>query len=162
MRLAILHVEDEPSVRNAVRRALQAYGFAVASVDGVSAAKLSLGERGDIVGALLDLRLGDGNGIDFYRWLLEHRPAIARCVAFMTATPDDGAFVGLKGTGCRVFDKPVDVTELVALVAEWEGAAADPARVGVSASSERVRQHEPSYPGARAQSHDGRSPSSPA
>jgi DNA-binding response OmpR family regulator len=66
--VAILHVEDQEAIRELVRRALEAFGVSVLSVDGVSAAKLVLAERRDVTGALLDVRLRDGNGLHLYEW----------------------------------------------------------------------------------------------
>ena len=100
--MAILHVEDEVVIRELVRRALEPPGFAVVSVDGVHAAKLALADRGDLTGALLDIRLRDGNGLDLYDWIAVHHPAIARRVAFVTGSAD------------------VEITELIQIVAEWE------------------------------------------
>jgi len=135
--VAILHVEDDSSVRSAVRRALNAYGFTVASVDGVRGAKLVLAERCDVSGVLLDLRLRDGNGVDLYHWLMERHPALSRCVAFLTATSDDVALRAMKAAGCRILEKPVGIEELIDIVAEWDGAADDgPGHVVASASPE--------------------------
>ena len=89
--MAILHVEDSDSVRDVVHRALTAFGFAVVSVEGVGAAKVALAERADIAGALLDIQLRDGSGIDLYHWLVVHRPDLAECVAFVTAGPSSGS-----------------------------------------------------------------------
>ncbi len=72
--VTILHVEDEQAIRELVRRALEAFGVSVLSADGVVAAKLVLAERRDVTGALLDVRLRDGNGLHLHEWI----PSIVR------------------------------------------------------------------------------------
>ena len=119
--MAILHVEDQAVIRELVRRAVEAHGFTVASVDGVHAAKLALEGRGDLTGVLLDIRLRDGSGLDLYDWITVHRPALAGRVAFLTGSADTEAF-GTLAAGCRIIHKPFEIAELVGVVAEWEGA----------------------------------------
>jgi len=122
-RMAILHVEDQAVIREVVYRALQVYGFDVASVDGVGAAKLVLNERSDITGALLDERLRDGSGLELYDWIAVHYPALAGRVAFLTGSPDTESFEPLVAVGCHVIKKPFEIAELIRVVADWEGAA---------------------------------------
>ena len=119
--MAILHVDDEPAIREVVGRALEAFGFAVVSADGVSAAKRALEERDDLAGALLDVRLRDGSGLDLYQWIAAHRPALARRVAFVTGSADAEAFEPLAAIGCAVLTKPFEIADLRRLVTGWEG-----------------------------------------
>jgi len=119
--VTILHVEDEAVIREVVCRALEAHGFAVASVDGVRAAKLVLGERRDVTGALLDIRLRDGNGLDLYHWITVHHPSLAMRVAFVTGSADTAAFGHVAALGCRLLRKPFEIAELLRLAEDWEG-----------------------------------------
>ena len=121
--MAILHVEDEAVIREVVRRALEAHGYAVVSVNGVQEAKLALAERGDLVGALLDVRLRDGSGLDLYDWVAVHHPALAGRVAFVTGSAGAEAFGRLAAIGCRILEKPFEIAALLRLAEEWEGAA---------------------------------------
>jgi len=118
--VTILHVDDEPAIREVVSRALEAFGFTVVSADGLSAAKLALAERDDVTGALLDVRLRDGSGVDLYRWIAEHRPVLARRVAFLTGSADAEAFEPLAAIGCAVLTKPFEIADLRRLVTGWE------------------------------------------
>ena len=120
--MAVLHVEDDDSVRRATRRALAAFGFAVVSVDGVRAANVALAARADITGAFLDVELGDGNGIDLYHWIAAHRPDLAERVAFVTANAD-GKASAFAALGCPVFRKPCDIVDLTLIAAAWEASA---------------------------------------
>ena len=119
--MAILHVEDEVSIRDLVRRVLEAHGFAVVSTDGVREATRALTERDDIVGALLDIGLADGSGLDLYQWISGHRPALAARVAFLTGSADELPPGLLTSLGRPVLRKPFDTDDLVHLVSGWGG-----------------------------------------
>jgi len=136
--VAILHVEDQQSIREVVGRALHAFGFAVLSADGVNAAKLALAERDDVRGALLDVRLRDGSGVDLYHWIVANRPDLARRVVFLTGSANAEALDRLAATGCPVLTKPFEIADLVRVAAGWEGPV-DASRQRESAS----REHSP-------------------
>ena len=122
--MAILHVEDQAVIREVVRCGLGAYGFAVVPADGVRAAKLALAERDDLAGALLDVRLRDGSGVELYEWIAACRPALAGRVAFVTGSADPAVARQLAARGCAVLEKPFEIAELARLAAGWEGLAA--------------------------------------
>ena len=117
--MAILHVEDHEATRDVVRQALGSHGIAVVSADGVAAAKYALAHRPDVVGALVDLRLRDGSGLELYDWLAAHHPAVAGRVAFVCG---GGTELSRRVTslGRPVIEKPFELADLVRLVAEWE------------------------------------------
>jgi CheY-like chemotaxis protein len=122
--VAILHVDDQEAIREIVRRALEACGLAVVSADGVRSAERALMERDDLTGALLDVRLRDGSGLEVYRWIAQHRPALASRVAFVTGSADTEVVGPLVTLGCRVIRKPFELADLWRLTAEWETAVA--------------------------------------
>jgi CheY-like chemotaxis protein len=123
--VAILHVDDQPALREIVGQALKAFGFAVVSVDGVHAAKLALNSRDDLTGALLDVRLRDGSGVELCEWITVNHPRLAGRVAFLTGSVDSHGNQALQATGCRILSKPFEIIDLSRLAAEWEGAASD-------------------------------------
>jgi CheY-like chemotaxis protein len=123
--VAILHVDDQPALREIVSQALKAFGYTVVSAEGVHAAKLALDGRDDITGALLDLRLRDGSGVELYEWITVHHPRLAGRVAFLTGSVDANGNQALQATGCRILSKPFEIIDLSRLAAEWEGAASD-------------------------------------
>ena len=106
-------------------QALKAFGYTVVSAEGVHAAKLALDGRDDITGALLDLRLRDGSGVELYEWITVHHPRLAGRVAFLTGSVDANGNQALQATGCRILSKPFEIIDLSRLAAEWEGAASD-------------------------------------
>ena len=123
--MAILHVDDEPAIRNVVRRALQALSLEVVSAEGVGAAKAALAERRDVTGAFLDVQLGDGNGLELYAWIGEHHPGLRGRIAFITGSADAQFLDPMLALGCPVLRKPFEIADLRRLAAEWDGAGAD-------------------------------------
>ena len=123
--MAILHVDDEIMIRNVARRALEALGFDVVSVEGVRAAKAALADRGDITGAFLDVQLGDGNGLELYAWIEEHRPTLRGRMAFVTGSADTQFLEPMSALGCPVLRKPFDLADLRRLAAQWDGVHGD-------------------------------------
>lgn len=119
--VAILHVDDQPALREIVRRALNAFGFAVASAEGVRAAKLALDARDDLAGALLDVRLRDGSGLELYEWITVNHPRLIGRVAFLTGSTEADASRAVQVTGCPILPKPFEIVDLRRLAAEWEG-----------------------------------------
>jgi CheY-like chemotaxis protein len=119
--VAILHVDDQPALREIVRRALNAFGFAVASAEGVRAAKLALDARDDLAGALLDVRLRDGSGLELYEWITVNHPRLIGRVAFLTGSTEADGSRGLQTAGCPILPKPFEIVDLRRLAAEWEG-----------------------------------------
>jgi CheY-like chemotaxis protein len=133
--VAILHVEDQEVIREVVRRGLEAHGFAVVSVDGVRAAKQACSERDDLAGALLDVRLRDGNGVELYEWIVIHRPNLAVRVAFVTGSADAEVHGALSAIGRPVLRKPFELAHLARYAAAWETAAAAPGSAGAAGTS---------------------------
>lgn len=121
--MAILHVEDQAVIREVVQRALESHGFSVVPAEGVAAAKAAVMERDDLTGALMDIRLRDGSGIDLCEWIAVHRPALAARAAFVTGSADAEARERLAKLGCRILTKPFEIVDLLQLAADWEGVA---------------------------------------
>ena len=121
--MAILHVEDQAVIREVVKRALEAHGFSVVSAEGVAEAKAAVTGRDDLTGALIDIRLKDGRGVDLCEWIADHRPSLAAHSAFVTGSADAEARERLAKLGCRILSKPFEIADLLELAAEWEGVA---------------------------------------
>ena len=121
--MAILHVDDEFAIREVVRRVLEMSGFTVLSAEGVQAAKVILTDYHDVSGALLDVQLADGNGLELCEWIREYRPSLAGRVAFLTSSADAAMLEHLASLGYPVLQKPFDVADLRRLAAVWNQAA---------------------------------------
>jgi DNA-binding NtrC family response regulator len=118
---AILHVEDHEATRDVVRQVLRLHGIAVVSVDGVAAARHALERRADVTGALVDLRLSDGSGLEIYAWMAAHRPELAARLAFLSGGGTELAR-RVAATGRAVIEKPFALADVVRLAGRWERA----------------------------------------
>jgi DNA-binding NtrC family response regulator len=135
----VLVVDDERSVREGLVRAMSAAGHLAIGVDGVAAAKARLA-AGDIGCVLLDVRLKDGDGIEFLRELRQSHPRLP--VIMATAYGDSARTITAMREGA--FDyvtKPFDLDALGAAVdralrTAREGRALEAATEATDASPE--------------------------
>ena len=140
---AVLVVDDDRSVREGLARALGSAGYAVESAEGVRAAREAL-SRGDFACVLLDIRLRDGDGVEFLEELRKAHPRLP--VMMATAYGDsDRTILAMKRGAFEYLTKPFDFDVLLATVqravkaaqtppkARPEPGAADSALMGSSA-----------------------------
>jgi len=109
----ILLVDDDPAILRAVRRALEAQGFAVRSAGTAKEALAAFGEfRPDVI--LLDLLLPDGDGIDICRRI---RDEATTPVIVLSAVGDDERKVLALDSGADDYiTKPFSIEELQARI----------------------------------------------
>ncbi len=111
----LLVVDDDPSVRSALDRALGRH-YVIELADGVAKA-LERVSQGSFDLVLCDVMMPDGGAPRFLSELEKISPALASATIFFTAgvtTPDSRAFVEAHAE--RVLQKPVDPAALKALV----------------------------------------------
>lgn len=112
----VLLIEDDPVVRGALLRLLARVGAEASSLppthDTVDTLLPELlGSMPDII--LLDLRLGWRGGVDVWKTIDAHLPALARRVIFLSGlAPGDPEWEAARQTGRRVLSKPLDLEEL--------------------------------------------------
>lgn len=108
----ILIVDDEPAIRDALLEALTRVGYRVDAVtDGRQALKQLRDSTYDIL--LVDVRMPDLDGREFYNILMQRAPEVASRVLFMTGdTSSEDTQRFLDSTGCTVLAKPFDLGEL--------------------------------------------------
>jgi CheY-like chemotaxis protein len=113
----VLVVDDEPSVAQLVRDALEADGHAVECVtDGASGLALALSGRFDAVVA--DVRMPGLDGLALVRAIRAERPDIASRVVLATGdTMSDAAERAAATAGVELLVKPFDLDRLRAVVA---------------------------------------------
>jgi DNA-binding NtrC family response regulator len=120
----VLLIEDEPSVANFVRSALERYGYKVTCAAS-GAEGLKLLQAGEFVGVISDMRTpGNVNGADVHAWISNHRPHMSARLLFITgdiANEETGTI--LKTTGVPFIEKPFRVQQLVLKVEELFGKA---------------------------------------
>jgi DNA-binding NtrC family response regulator len=113
-RCDVLVIDDEPVVRDAVRRVLEANGFRVATAND-AATGLSHPALGACRLVLCDLMLPDRSGIDVLQELAGRRPGLPVVLITGYATPDHA--VRAREAGAAAFlAKPFEAKELMACV----------------------------------------------
>jgi DNA-binding NtrC family response regulator len=120
----VLLIEDEPSVSNFVRAALERHGYRVTCAAS-GAEGLKLLQANEFAGVISDMRTpGNVNGADVHAWINNHRPHMNSRLLFITgdiANDETGAI--LKKTGIPFIEKPFRVQQLVLKVEELFGKA---------------------------------------
>ncbi|UOM32769.1 response regulator transcription factor [Acuticoccus sp. I52.16.1] len=107
----VLVVEDEPAVQDLVAQILTREKFRVATADSVRAAEKVL-ESEDVVLALVDLTLRDGNGLDLVR-RLSLDPTVGTII-LSGAADDMDRIIGLEVGADDYVTKPFNNRELAA------------------------------------------------
>jgi len=116
----VLVIDDEPVVRAAVRRVLEAHGLRVATADDAESGLRHPGLATCRV-VLCDLMLPDRSGADVLRELVERYPGLPVVMITGYATPDHA--VRAREAGAADFlAKPFDAPELMASVRRALGA----------------------------------------
>ena len=80
----ILVVDDEPDIRRALRRLLEARGFGVVEA-ATSAEGAERAAAGVIDAVVCDIRMPGGSGLEFFDLLRATHPDLARRFVFLTA-----------------------------------------------------------------------------
>ena len=112
----ILLVEDEQLLRWGMRRQLEQHGHVVAEAPTLGAAEAHLKDhRPDIV--LLDLRLPDGNGLDFMAAQTQNL-AESQVIVATASGQVDAAVRAMKLGAFDFLTKPVNEDELIALIGQ--------------------------------------------
>src|SRR5690606_10205461 len=142
----VLVVDDDASFRFAMRKALRRHGYEVAEADGGEAALPILNRDDPPDAALLDLRMGDIDGLDVLR---RSSGTPTRIVVLTGHGSVEAAVEAMKLGAFSFLEKPVDADLLAPLldqaIAEARGqrngeADLAPTIIGVSEAMEEVRR----------------------
>lgn len=147
MTKTVLIVDDEPDIRELLEITLGRMGLNTYSVGDLTQAKNIIEEKAFNL-CLTDMRLPDGNGIDFVKYISKHHPDIP--VAVFTAHGNmDTAVIAMKAGAFDFITKPVDIDHLRALVTSALNVEKAPATqnieerhqlIGKSAPIEKLRK----------------------
>ncbi|MEO7454838.1 MAG: PAS domain S-box protein [Gemmatimonadaceae bacterium] len=123
-----LVIDDEPTIRAALRRYFTRRGWAVEEASDGQAGLALLVEQEDRIGVVVsDLRMPGFSGIDLHDQLLRERPALLRRFIFSTgdvASLEAASFV--QRTHCPVLQKPFELRQLDEILTELtEGTTAE-------------------------------------
>jgi len=116
-RLPLLLIEDERSVMDFIRSALERNGYACrpanSAADGIRAL-----EGGRFSGIISDMRTpGGASGADVHAWIVAHRPELKERMLFITGnTVNEETMKALQNTGVPYIEKPFRVHELIKIV----------------------------------------------
>jgi DNA-binding NtrC family response regulator len=122
--LCLLLIEDERSVMNFIRVALERHGYACTAAQS-AAEGIRLLEGGRFGGIISDMRTPGGlSGADVHSWVLAHRPQLKDRMLFITGdTVNEDTMKALVRTGVPYIEKPFRVQELIVTVERIFGKA---------------------------------------
>src|ERR1700751_2995489 len=120
---SLLIVEDDKSFLQRLARAMEGRGFNVTTAESV-ADGLDLVEKGAPAYAVVDMRLGDGSGLDVISALKRRRPD-ARGIVLTGYGNIATAVTAVKLGAVDYLAKPVDADDVAAALLALEGQAAD-------------------------------------
>jgi two-component system response regulator RegA len=132
---SLLIVEDDKSFLTRLARAMEARGFAVATAESVADGLLQV-EASPPAFAVVDMRLGDGNGLDVLSALNKRRPE-ARAIILTGYGNIATAVNAVKLGAVDYLAKPADADDVVAALLALEGRKPEPPEHPMSA--DRVR-----------------------
>jgi two-component system response regulator RegA len=131
----LLIVEDDKSFLQRLARAMESRGFTVTTAESVAEGLIHL-ESGLPAFAVVDMRLGDGNGLDVISALKRRRPD-ARAIILTGYGNIATAVNAVKLGAVDYLAKPVDADDVVNALLALEGKVAEPPENPMSA--DRVR-----------------------
>ena len=132
---SLLIVEDDKSFLQRLARAMESRGFEVTAAESVADGLLQV-ERIAPAFAVIDMRLGDGTGLDVICALKQRRPD-ARAIILTGYGNIATAVNAVKIGAVDYLAKPADADDVVAALLALEGRKADPPEHPMSA--DRVR-----------------------
>lgn len=116
-RLPLLVIEDERSVLDFIRLALERHGYSCRTANS-AAQGISMLQSGSFTGVISDMRTpGGANGADVHAWIVAHRPELKERMLFVTGdTVNEETLKALTNTGVPYIEKPFRVKDLIANV----------------------------------------------
>ena len=115
--LPLLLIEDERSVMDFIRVALERHGYSCRTASS-AAQGITMLESGHFTGVISDMRTpGGATGADVYAWIVAHRPELKNRMLFITGdTVNEETLKALNHTGVPYIEKPFRVKDLIANV----------------------------------------------
>jgi two-component system, response regulator RegA len=132
---SLLIVEDDKPFLQRLARAMEVRGFVVATADSVSKGLMQI-DKGAPAFAVVDLRLGDGNGLDVISAIKKQRPE-ARAIILTGYGNIATAVNAVKLGAVDYLSKPVDADDVAAALLAIDNKSIGPPEHPMSA--DRVR-----------------------
>lgn len=123
-RLPLLVIEDERSVMDFIRMALERHGYTCRTANSAAQGIFML-QSGNFTGVISDMRTpGGASGADVHAWISRHRPELREKMLFITGdTVNEDTLKALNHTGVPYIEKPFRVRDLIANVEKIFGRA---------------------------------------
>ena len=123
-RLPLLLIEDERSVMDFIRTALERNGYGCRTANS-AAEGIRVLEIERFGGVISDMRTpGGASGADVHAWIVAHRPELMERMLFITGdTVNEHTMKALQSTGVPYIEKPFRVQELIRIVERIFGKA---------------------------------------
>jgi DNA-binding NtrC family response regulator len=120
--LPLLLIEDERSVMDFIRTALERNGYACHAASS-AAEGIRVLEAGRFSGIISDMRTpGGASGADVHAWIVAHRPELKERMLFITGdTVNEETMKALQNTGVPYIEKPFRVQDLINIVGKIFG-----------------------------------------
>lgn len=132
---SLLIVEDDKPFLDRLSRAMESRGFSVTACDSVTDGLAHIGKAAPAF-AVVDMRLGDGNGLDVVSALKRQRPD-ARAIVLTGYGNIATAVTAVKMGAVDYLSKPADADDVVAALLALGGEKSEPPQNPMSA--DRVR-----------------------
>lgn len=115
--LPLLVIEDERSVMDFIRMALERHGYSCRMANS-AAQGITMLESNSFTGVISDMRTpGGATGADVHAWIVRHRPELRHRMLFITGdTVNEETLKALMNTGVPYIEKPFRVKDLIANV----------------------------------------------
>lgn len=122
--LPLLVIEDERSVMDFIRMALERHGYSCCTANS-AAQGITMLESGSFNGVISDMRTpGGASGADVHAWIMRYRPELKERMLFITGdTVNEETLKTLNHTGVPYIEKPFRVKDLIANVERIFGRA---------------------------------------
>jgi len=122
--LPLLVIEDERSVVDFIRMALERHGYSCRTANS-AAQGITMLESGSYNGVISDMRTpGGASGADVHAWITRNRPELKERMLFITGdTVNEETLKTLNHTGVPYIEKPFRVKDLIANVERIFGRA---------------------------------------
>ncbi len=122
--LPLLLIEDERSVMDFIRTALERHGYSCRTASS-AAQGITMLESGSFNGVISDMRTpGGASGADVHAWITRNRPELKDRMLFITGdTVNEETLRALNHTGVPYIEKPFRVKDLIANVEKIFGRA---------------------------------------
>lgn len=123
-RLPLLLIEDERSVMDFMRMALERNGYVCTAASSAAEGIRLLEKEGHEFGGIIsDMRTpGGASGADVHEWIVTHRPKMKDRLLFITGdTVNEDTMKTLVRSGVPYIEKPFRVQELIAIAEKLFG-----------------------------------------